>query len=272
MRSILQLLRIAPALLPACLLGQLRNVVTQGVSPTQAVIAFSVPDPNDCLVQVSTDPAFGSLVNDTNDVLFPGSQKCNRTGSTVNGTDVVFVVGLRTSQKAADGRFYSRALQCNTTHYFRIVSQFQPDPASPRTFQTSNPPLGAMYPEPPPFDPAAFGNYAWPELDWSSPAQPVIEPLTGLALKPFTYPGIRNNFEKNLQWSTPFDVHGVWAGSANAASNGAAFASSSGGPNDYLFLPLPSFSSPTGARVAGWDALWALDDILVRPYGSAANI
>ncbi len=246
----------------------------QGASPTQAVISFTVPNPNDCLVQVSTDPTFTSLANDTNDTLFPGSQKCNRTGSTVNGNDVTFVVGLRSSQQATNGRFYSRALKCNTTHYYRIVSEFQPDPASPRSFQTTNPPLGAMFPEPPPFDPTlrAFGNYAWPELDWSDPTKSVIDPLTGLEIKPFTHPGMRSNWESNLHWSVPFDVHGAWTSPANAATNGASLASGSGGPADYLFLPLPWFKSDTGARIAGWDAMWGLDDILIRPYGSASVV
>jgi len=238
------------------------------------VIGFTVPDPNDCLVQVSTDPAFGSFVNDTNNALFTGSQKCNRAGSVVNGNDVVFVIGLRTSQKATDRRFHSRALKCNTVHYYRIISQFQQDSASPRIFQTRNPPLGALYPEPPPFDPTltAFGNYAWPEFDWSDPTKSVIEPLTGLEIKPFTRPGTRTQFATNSQWSTPFDVHSAWTNANNAATAGGGFATGAGGPTDYLFLPLPWFKSDQGPYIGGWSASYGLDDLLVRPYGSATTV
>ncbi len=268
------ILRISAAVsCAACGWAQVPNVVVQGTSPTQAVLSFTVPDPNDCQVQVSTDSNFNALVNDTNEAMFPGSQRCTRAGSIVSGSNVVFVAGLRTSQKGTDNHFHSRALECNRTHYVRIISQGVSGGAVP--FTTQNPPLGAQYPEPPPFDATltAFGNYAWPEFDWSDPSKPVIDPLTGIEIKPFTKPGTRALIEPNLSWATPFDAQGKWTNAANARTNGAGFATSAAGigPNDDLFLPLPSFGSPTGLRVAGWEALWGLDDILVRVYGSATQ-
>ncbi len=258
----------------APLFAQVTNVVLQGTSPTQGVISFTVPDPTNCLVQVSRSSNFAAYVDDVNTTLFPGSQNCNRAGSIVNGTSITFVIGLRTSQPGSDGKMHSRALKANTTHYYRIVASGVPDPGSPRNFTTRNLPLGAMYPEPPPFDPTltAFGNYAWPEFDWSDPTKSVIEPLTGLEIKPFTRPAMRADWTSNQTFSTPYDKNAAWTSAGNAATNGASFATTAGAPTDYLFLPIPWFKSDTGNRIAGWDAMWGLDDILIRPYGSASVV
>src|ERR1035437_1818398 len=136
--------------LPA--LAAVTNIHLNGATATQAVLDFDVPDPTSCTVQVSTDPAFGTLVNDTNTSLFSGSQNCNRSGSTVNGNHVTFVIGVRTSQQGTDGRFYSRALAAGITHYFRIYSQSDAAVVCDLNscFATKNPPFGNTFPEPPP--------------------------------------------------------------------------------------------------------------------------
>ena len=90
-------------------------------TPTQAILSFTVSDPAQCLVQVYSDAARTELMDDTNSTLFPGSQRCNRAGSAVQGTGVSFVAGLRTSQKATDGKMHSRALAAVTTYYFTIT-------------------------------------------------------------------------------------------------------------------------------------------------------
>ena len=88
---------------------------------TQAILSFTVGDPSQCLVQVYSDAARTQLVDDTNSTLFPGSQRCNRAGSAISGSSVSFVAGLRTSQKASDGKFHSRALAAATTYYYTIT-------------------------------------------------------------------------------------------------------------------------------------------------------
>ena len=89
-------------------------------TPVQAILSFTVSDPAQCLVQVYSDAARTELVDDTNSTLFTGSQRCNRAGSAISGTRVSFVAGLRTSQKANDGNFHSRALAAVTTYYYTI--------------------------------------------------------------------------------------------------------------------------------------------------------
>jgi hypothetical protein len=118
-------------------------------TPTQAVLSFTVSDPSQCLVQVYSDAGRTQLVDDTNSTLFAGSQRCNRAGSAISGSSVSFVAGLRTSQKASDGKFHSRTLAAVTTYYYTItdVLAFQSVQGS---FTTHNPSLGNLYPEQPP--------------------------------------------------------------------------------------------------------------------------
>src|ERR1700730_11167222 len=68
--------------------GAVQNAQVVATTATQAVLSFDVPDPSNCVVQISTDPNFASRVNDTNTQLFPGSQSCARGSSIVMGSHV----------------------------------------------------------------------------------------------------------------------------------------------------------------------------------------
>src|ERR1019366_1281103 len=97
------------------------------------------------------------------------------------------------------GKWYSRALQAFTTHYFRITCGAS---QATGTFLTANIALGNTYKETLPADPAvgarpyfsSTGSYAWPEfLNWNNldPAarpESVIDPQTGMLLKRVALP------------------------------------------------------------------------------------
>lgn len=155
------------ALTAICASGQVQNLQFLQATSTQAEISFDVPDPTNCLVQVSTDPNFGTFVNDTNAVLFPGSQNCNRASSAVSGNHVTFIAGTRTSGLGTDGLFHSLALAANQLYYYRIVSQgtnFATCDPNANCIQTRNPPFGNTFPEPAPFNASAPYNFAWPTV------------------------------------------------------------------------------------------------------------
>jgi hypothetical protein len=144
------------------------NVRVLGTTTTQAVIAYTAPSLSACAVEVSESSALVPLVNDVNAVLFPGANLDSRAGSTsnANGLMRVFVAGKRAAELATDGKYYSRALQAYTTHYYRITCGS--DSAS-GSFQTQNLPLGSTYNDPYPRDPDRPGQYAWPTLDYTYP-------------------------------------------------------------------------------------------------------
>ena len=167
-------MRICRNLLPALLSvaaaqAAITDVNVVGATPTQAVISYTAPDASACTIRVSTSPTYSPLVNDVNPALFVGANLDSRIGSVADGRARTFVAGSRTAQMAADGKYYSRALQAVTLHYFQIACES--DTAS-GTFTTANLALGAMYNDPFPRDPNIPGRYAWPTIDYTYPTTP----------------------------------------------------------------------------------------------------
>jgi hypothetical protein len=110
--------RILPLLSAAVLVplssGATIPVRVVGTTQTQAVLLYNAPDANACTISVldsSSNP-----VNDTNLTLFAGADSDLRGGNIATGTSRVTVVGKRTSELAADGKLYSRALQAETLY------------------------------------------------------------------------------------------------------------------------------------------------------------
>jgi hypothetical protein len=81
------------------------------------------------------------------------------------GRERVFLIGKRRAEKGLNGRWYSRALQTVTAHYYKITCGSS---TAAGTFETSNIPLGNTYNETLPGDPAAaarpyeFATLIWP--------------------------------------------------------------------------------------------------------------
>ena len=95
-------------------------------------------------------------------------------------------MGQRKAQRARDGHWYSRALQANTVHYFRVNCGMA---AGTGSFRTATIALGNSYNEMFPPDPdvsryTPAGAYAWPEfVSWTDRNESVVDPQTGLLLK-----------------------------------------------------------------------------------------
>ena len=100
--------------------GAVGNLQVRGVTSTQAILAYRAPDTNPCSVEVSESASYSPLAHDVDPAMFAGSNLDNRPGSTTSGLERVFVAGSRRAEKASNGKWYSRALQAFTTHYFRI--------------------------------------------------------------------------------------------------------------------------------------------------------
>src|SRR5260370_41872410 len=100
--------------------GAVGNLQVRGVTSTQAILAYRAPDTNPCSVEVSESPSYRPLAHDVDPALFAGSDQDSRDGTT-SGLQRVYVAGKRRAEKGTDGRWYSRALQAFTTHYFRIT-------------------------------------------------------------------------------------------------------------------------------------------------------
>ena len=174
--------------------GAISNVQVRGVTSTQASISYTAPDTNACSVEVSESPTYRPLVHDVDPALFGGANLDSRPENVVSGVQRVFVAGKRRAEKGSDGKWYSRALQAFTTHYYRITCGSS---QATGEFPTANIALGNTYNDPLPADPAvssrpyysSVGSYAWPEfINWNNqdPAarsEAIIDPQTGMLLK-----------------------------------------------------------------------------------------
>lgn len=156
----------ALALLSTACLGAVTNVRVMGTTSTQAVIEYTAPSFSACTVEVSESASYTPLVHDVNPALFAGSDQDDRYGNVTSGRSRTIVVGKRTAEKAADGKYYSRALQTYTTHYYRVTCNGE---TATGTFRTRNIPLGTTYNEPIPVDPNEPGATAWPTFEWDVP-------------------------------------------------------------------------------------------------------
>jgi len=235
------------ALLPAAQ-AAIANVTVTGSTATQAVLRYSVRAGVVCTLQVSTSSNLQPLVHDLDPVLFPGANQDNRPGNLWSPSARVFVIGRRDAEQAADGHFYSRALQAYTTHYYELTCGAD---TAAGTFMTSNIPLGASYNEDLPADPrtggagyfVAGGQYAWPEyINWvntSGRSESVIDPQTGMLLKRVSMPQDQptgNIPAGDHSFASAIDFDSAWTNSAGVLANDTSAASYRGTNRNWLLL------------------------------------
>jgi hypothetical protein len=256
--------------IPAALLCQDLDV-TVTPTPTQAVLVYYAPDESPCRVEVSESPSFAPLAHDVDPVLFPGADQDTRPGNVVEGRARYFVAGRRTAEPASDATRYSRALQANTQHYYRITCGAS---TAAGTFHTANIPLGDTSVEQPPFDSSAPFNYAWPSVDLVDKTRGYVDPLTGVLLKRMTGPGEwMDGIPSNILFSTTvFDPNGAWTSPNNAAGGSTkTLAAYSGSSSDPLFLSFAVGWQVAYTTAGGWGTAVGVDDFLVNAFGYGSD-
>ena len=245
--------------------------VTVTPTTTQAVLVYYAPDESPCRVEVSESPSFAPLAPDVDPVLFPGADQDTRPGNVVEGRARYFVAGRRSAELASDGARYSRALQANRQHSYRITCGAS---TASGTFQTANIPLGDTSVEQPPFDSSAPFNYAWPSVDLVDKTRGYVDPLTGVLLKRMTGPGEwMDGIASNILFSpTVFDPNGAWTSPNNAASgNTKTLAGYSSSASDPLFLSFAVGWQVAYTTAGGWVAAVGVDDLLVNAFGYGSD-
>ena len=144
------------------------------------------------------------------------------------------------------------------------------------TLTTADIPIGNTYIEPPPFNPAKFGNYDWPLVNFTDQSLLVVDPQRGTAIKRVTSPGwyglqqLKRNFDK---WAGGSG----WANPGNAL-NGAACDGTAGNcaqtaNTNKMFLSFPMVSDFADGNMhsAGFLSDQTLDDVIVILTGKGSD-
>jgi chitodextrinase len=154
------------------------NVTVVGATSTQVILQYTAPTADACTVEASESSTYRPLVRDVDPSLFPQSNLDTRNGNLVSGQARVLVIGSRSSATASDQNVYSRALQTNTRHYFRITCGGATGAA---TATTANIPVGMTYNDGPQVDTANPGQWKMPTR-LEDRTQTTIDPQTGALL------------------------------------------------------------------------------------------
>lgn len=205
-----------------------------GATNVQAAIGFEAPPEVSCRLEVSENPNYDPLINDVNPSLFTGADLDNRTGNVVDSGKRIFVAGSRSVNQALDQKWYSRALQTDTLHYFRIKCG---NDTATGSFRTANIPVGTTYPWPFPQDPAN-GNFRWPSTDNANRNQTIIDPNYGTLIRRISVPG---DAPDDAFLAKPFANAGgaSWTNPQGGLKDDAQSASYGGTGKDWLTLTDP---------------------------------
>ncbi len=213
----------------------IQNVHIAGISNTQAILTYDAPDGRPCVLAVSADRSLSPTVHDLDETKFPRANSDAREGNIVQGRHRTFVIGKRSADVAADGLRYSRALQADTVHYYRLVCPAADVAAG--QFKTYTIRFGRTYTEPQPEDRAHPGDYAWPTISMTDRSEQIVDPQTGALIRHVSLLGDRT-LTQGAQ-DQPMSVarsKGAWHNPTAALADDTQSATISGDSTGTLFL------------------------------------
>jgi hypothetical protein len=260
------------------LLAQPAQLSLVGTTSTQIVFSYQSPDDNACTVAaVNTDDPTVQ-VYDLDTTKFTDTPAVNtdfRHDWNTGTRSRVFVLGKRTSDLAADGRLYSRALETDAQHLITVTCA---GTAVTLQTKTGRLPNGETFPENPPFNTAGVGNYAWPDVDWTNRSAPLIDPMTGVKVKFATFPGDFSNKAVGKFGPDYVDLSGgAWVNPQNASSgNASSLTTYSGAGSPPLFVAVDPSLTISNRLYGGWgggEPPYSVDDfgVHVIGYGTDAS-
>ncbi|MDW8356268.1 MAG: hypothetical protein RMK57_17360, partial [Bryobacterales bacterium] len=158
------------------------------------------------------------------------------------------MIGKRRSDKARDGRLYSRALAADTLHYVRVTCGAAQATTS---FKTKSLAWGDSSAEPPPYHPDGFGFYGWPSIDWTPAGRDkeYVDPMTGVKLKLAAWPGQGNSRrnEATIAADLWWDWQGAWSDPQNVRTGSTTSLASTSTADAAIFVgiePNPGVGIP----------------------------
>ncbi len=262
-------------------------VTVAGSTQTQIAVNYTATSPAACAI-TAIDQNKGPTVNDLDPAKFTGANQdlsrtvvngfrwpalCGGLACSATNTDVhrtVFIGGHDEIKLGTDGKYYSTALQVNSSHTINVSCNGGADTGT-LTTSTRNLPLASNYPEMPiPTPGSPLGGIPQPTIDWSRAGRTkqYIDPMTGVLIQRVT--GGSDYFDDTnpiggLFQATVLDVNGAaWTTPNNFITNQVAGTlATTSTVNAPIFAAFdPTFAPPGRA---------AFTDFLVTPYGNASS-
>src|ERR1035437_6548063 len=244
-----------------------------GTTNTQAVLTYSAPDSGACTVKVSQQSSLTPLVHDVDPNLFPGSDQDTRPESITAQNSRIFVAGKRVTERAADGKNYSRALEAYAIHYYQVTCG---SVVMSGTFSTANIPFGMTYQDLPQLDPTNPGATITPTL-LNDRTQTIVDPHTGALIRRVSLPADTNYPASGSGGTGPFMYFGGFTRVCSEVLVGPApgylcsFAEGNGGYG-ILYYIIPSTGE---ARYLGYNS-WGAAYPFINPtdgkfYGQSGS-
>ncbi len=221
------LLLLCPALFAANI-----HITVNGATETQIAINYTATSGAPCTIS-AVDNNNGPSVNDVDPTKFPGANiDLSRTVANgfrwptiANGLNrTVFIGGHDEIKQGSDTRWYSTALQVNSSHTIGISCNGGADTGS-AIAATANLPVASYYPElkiPTPGSP--IGGMPQFTVDWSVAGRKAkyIDPITGVLIERMSGPtdNMDDGNPSAVVFSQVIDVNGAWTNSPAAIANG----------------------------------------------------
>jgi hypothetical protein len=252
------------------------NLQVTAVTAQQATISYTAPSAAACTLALADNSGLGVTVWDVSAKFANSNVDLDRANTITwnGGLQRQIILGKRDVEVGTDGLLYSRSLQQNTSHTLTVTC----GSAASVTFQTSNPAVGNMSPDPPAYNSAGFGNAGWPNMNWgTTPTQqnstPYIDPKTGILLKPASWFGqlIFQNLAQTFD--AYFDIDGTWTNASNITSGSSGSLASSSNTNPIFVAIPPNALGTTSGDGSNWVGHELTDIRLnVIGYGSTSGL
>lgn len=227
----------------------------------------------------STGGNVGMLVHDVNTDLFSGSDLDSRaSANSSGGKNRIFVAGTRGVGTPAGGRVtYSRALQNNARHLYRITCGGDTHEGE---FRTKNIPLGYLaidYPQPEtpggPIQPTFETTARWDKATGVYMDR-VIDPVTGSMYTQMDVPELIVDTAFAVSTSnTPTPIYATnWSNPGNVRTQDGSNATYAAATQDVICIQPYSIMGNNGANKAQWFTQnLSLENIIVTLRGSGAT-
>ena len=240
------------------------SVAVTAQTQTQAILTIAGYS-GACTIRLSTAGDFSIPHPDVDATKYAGSSTDTGRADTITWADGRRLVTLGHMND-------DRALAADMTHYVEVSGCGTTATAS---FKTATLPIGSTTTWPVPTNMAKWGNLGYPDIDYSTKNQTLVDPITGVLLRPL-------NVGNDWSWRTGCGAGGCWGGYYRFAdvAGGSGWtnplhivnqATSDASTSNANPIDLYSDVINSAAAIAPWQQYKTLEDVGVVLWSGSAD-